>query len=319
MRWERVELHCHTKASDGNMDANTLVKRALERGYKAITVSDHNTISAIKKVQEAAKDTSLVVIPGIEWTTFWGHIVVTGGNSTIDWTDITYDNINECIKKAQDEGDIVTLAHPKRLGTPFGSECRILYRLDDIKIANAYEVWTHYNPNTQLGVELSKKEWLKLIKTTKIAPVYGYDWHNEDVDGPTFAYTYVAIDGEINSKKVIDAIKNSHTYISAGVEVECTLSKEGKTYIPGDEIAAGKYKLDLSFEYIKEYQEKYLCQVEKVNIYKDDCLYKSLSIDKNSSLDVDVDAKRLLRVELVGNMNGTKADITLLSPYYIKK
>mgnify|MGYP002627222221 CR=1 FL=1 len=93
MAYIRCELHNHTYASDGEMSPEILVHRAKERGYKAICLTDHNTISNVEKTKRIGKDNGLLVIEGIEWTTFFGHIVVLGGHNNIDWREITNENI----------------------------------------------------------------------------------------------------------------------------------------------------------------------------------------------------------------------------------
>ena len=95
--WHCIELHCHTNESDGDMTPTRLVDRASERGYEAIALTDHNTISGVEQAVEYGASRGLVVVKGIEWTTFWGHIVVTGGGSKLDWRTITPNNIDDCI------------------------------------------------------------------------------------------------------------------------------------------------------------------------------------------------------------------------------
>ncbi len=74
-----VDLHTHTEKSDGTFTPTELVNHALEVGLKAIAISDHDTTAGIAEALEAAKDTSLEVIPAIELSTEWNkkdiHIV----------------------------------------------------------------------------------------------------------------------------------------------------------------------------------------------------------------------------------------------------
>ncbi len=65
----RVDLHVHTTASDGQFSPAEIVQLALERGLKAIAVTDHDTIDGVPQALQAATDTPLEVIPGIELST----------------------------------------------------------------------------------------------------------------------------------------------------------------------------------------------------------------------------------------------------------
>lgn len=320
IKWHRVELHTHTIASDGIMEPNELVMRSKGRGYEAIVVTDHNTTTSCQAAEIAGKKEGVLVIPGIEWTTFWGHIVISGGTSRVDWRHVNLDNIEEKLKEAKKDGDLVTIAHPKRLGTPFCSECRFLYKLNSWDAVDAYEVWSHYNPHTSIESQKTKKEWSDLINEGyKIAPVYGYDWHNPDEGGPAFAYTYVGIDGDLTKESVLDAIRKNHTYITMGVEIETYIEKDKKRFELGDEIDQGNAKLNLAANIIKDYEDLYEVEIKGVRIYKDGKMYLAKKWQGESiALDIDLNCKNV-RLEIYGKVNNEDADIAILAPYYIKQ
>ena len=257
MNWYRVELHTHTIASDGIMEPDELIRRSKARGYDAIVITDHNTTTSCQSAMNIGKKEGLLVIPGIEWTTFWGHIVITGGKSNVDWRSVNLENIDDKLAQVKKAGDLVTIAHPKRLGTPFCSECRFLYKIADYKNVDAYEVWSHYDPHIREESIKAKKEWSEIVnKGFKVTPVYGYDWHTPDEDGPAFAYTYVGMDGELNQENLMQAIKDGHTYMSMGVEINAKVIQNGKEYFPGDSIEKGEATIELSAQIVEEYQKQ---------------------------------------------------------------
>lgn len=319
IKWHRVELHTHTIASDGIMEPNELVMRAKNRGYEAIVVTDHNTTTSCQQAMTSGKKEGVLVIPGIEWTTFWGHIVVSGGTSRVDWRHVNLENIEEKLKEAKKDGDIITVAHPKRLGTPFCSECRFLYKLNSWESVDAYEVWSHYNPHTARDSQKAKKEWSDLINEGyKIAPVYGYDWHNPDEGGPAYAYTYVGIDGELTQENILNAIRNNHTYITMGVEVEAYITKDKKHYELGDTVSSGKAKLSLSAKVIEEYSNEYKVEIKGVRIYKDGKMFLAKKWSGEAlDLDIELNCKNV-RLEVYGKVDNEDADIAILAPLYIE-
>jgi predicted metal-dependent phosphoesterase TrpH len=62
----RVDLHLHSTASDGQFSPSELVAMALERNLLVIALTDHDTTAGIDEALEAARDTGLEVIPGVE-------------------------------------------------------------------------------------------------------------------------------------------------------------------------------------------------------------------------------------------------------------
>ncbi len=86
---ERIDLHVHSTESDGTFTPSELVEHALAKGLSAFALTDHDTTSGIREAYEAAKDTDLEVIAGIEFSTQYDkkdiHII---------GLDIDYENQN---------------------------------------------------------------------------------------------------------------------------------------------------------------------------------------------------------------------------------
>ena len=78
--FRNVDLHVHTPASkcfsEDNVTPKDIVDQALTAGMNAIAITDHNTSEWVDLVKVAAKDSGLVVFPGVEITVQPGvHIV----------------------------------------------------------------------------------------------------------------------------------------------------------------------------------------------------------------------------------------------------
>lgn len=73
MRWTRlswVDLHLHSKASDGRFSPEELVYKAAEKGLTVIALADHDSTDGIAPALEAAKVyPGLQVIPAVEINT----------------------------------------------------------------------------------------------------------------------------------------------------------------------------------------------------------------------------------------------------------
>lgn len=71
-----IDLHMHTTFSDGSISPEELVAMALEQGLEAVAITDHDNTQSYLLAVEAAKDTGMEIIPGIEINTWWkGHEV----------------------------------------------------------------------------------------------------------------------------------------------------------------------------------------------------------------------------------------------------
>jgi hypothetical protein len=74
-----VDLHVHTALSacyrEKGATAERIVDAAIEAGLDAVAITDHNTTAAIDQVKRAAGNRGLVVFPGVEVSTAWGHVL----------------------------------------------------------------------------------------------------------------------------------------------------------------------------------------------------------------------------------------------------
>ena len=63
---EYVDLHLHSNYSDGVRSPAELVRKAAERGLKAIAITDHDSIDGIDEALEEGSRLGVEVIPGVE-------------------------------------------------------------------------------------------------------------------------------------------------------------------------------------------------------------------------------------------------------------
>ena len=97
MSYLPCELHCHTIHSDGDFTVSELQKAAVDDHLAIIALTDHNTFSGWDELD----DNIIPAIRGIEWTTYFGHMLVLGANDFVDWRDAQPDNIDEKIKQVR--------------------------------------------------------------------------------------------------------------------------------------------------------------------------------------------------------------------------
>ncbi|MDO5065961.1 MAG: PHP domain-containing protein [Propionibacteriaceae bacterium] len=62
----RIDLHTHSRVSDGTDTPTMLVMKAFQAGLDVIALTDHDTFDGIPEAQEAGKRIGVKVLPGIE-------------------------------------------------------------------------------------------------------------------------------------------------------------------------------------------------------------------------------------------------------------
>ena len=65
----KINLHIHTAYSDGKADFNDIIKQAVNKGYRYISITDHNTMNGYIE-----NDIPKNVIPGVEFDCWHGFV-----------------------------------------------------------------------------------------------------------------------------------------------------------------------------------------------------------------------------------------------------
>ena len=63
------DLHTHSLYSDGTCTPGQLIEKAREAGLSAVVLSDHNTVAGLPSFLEAARDSGVEAVPGVEFST----------------------------------------------------------------------------------------------------------------------------------------------------------------------------------------------------------------------------------------------------------
>jgi len=76
----RVDLHCHSTASDGEFAPAVVVRRAREAGLAAIALTDHDTTAGVGEAVRAGSDLGVRVVCGCEFSVKapWGELHLLG-------------------------------------------------------------------------------------------------------------------------------------------------------------------------------------------------------------------------------------------------
>ncbi|HTJ30120.1 MAG TPA: CehA/McbA family metallohydrolase [Acidobacteriaceae bacterium] len=141
-RGYRGDLHMHTAHSDGSCLSQSgkkvpcplffTAQSAANRGLDFIAITDHNTGSQFNDERELQPYfDKLLLIPGREMTTFWGHFNIYGVTQFIDYRAVAPDDtlsepkgshldINAILRDVRAKGGIASLNHAD---SPTGELC----------------------------------------------------------------------------------------------------------------------------------------------------------------------------------------------------
>lgn len=109
-----ADLHVHTQySSDGQGEPREVVLAAKRAGLVAIAVTDHNTPRGAREVARAAQGHDLLVVPGLEVSSFAGHILALGVTEPIP----AGLSAEETIRRVEDHGGLAVASHPGRFYT----------------------------------------------------------------------------------------------------------------------------------------------------------------------------------------------------------
>lgn len=311
-RYYPFELHCHTLHSDGSMSPSALIENAKKRGYAGIAITDHNTYSGVEETFELGRKQGLVVLKGIEWTTFYGHITAIGNEKVIDWREINKVNIDEILEKTHKAGLITTIAHPKRYGAPICKGCHMELPITKYEYITAFEVWTEKRPNSTEYNKKALEMYDDLLEQGyKIAAVYGYDWHRED-ESKSYAFTFIG--GQPQNAET--SIKAGDTFVSVGLGINFFIDEKITQF--GNSIVEGAHFLDIKiFDYMKPVCTKYDIKAEKIRLIGTAIKNKKQDYKLNSTIDLDL-TTGYFRIEIIGDMEEEHEKLLLItSPIFV--
>ncbi|MEK3787475.1 MULTISPECIES: CehA/McbA family metallohydrolase [Paenibacillus] len=245
MRWLGCELHTHTLHSDGKQTLSELAAGAAQLGFDAIALTDHNTMSGLGERGKVAQEHGLLIIPGMEWTTFYGHMVTLGLNDFADWRKTDRTQISSGIQEVQRHGGIAGLAHPYRIGSPACTGCYWEYEIQDWSKVNYIEVWSGTFASIKISNQRAYSLWTdKLNAGYRIAATSGRDWHEQITTEEPISVTYLGIPADIEPTEadLVQALSVGRASVTIGPLL--TLELE----VRGDKVGIGSVVRRYSME-----------------------------------------------------------------------
>jgi PHP domain-containing protein len=232
--WYRGDLHAHTVHSDGSWDVDGLVGFAREHHLDFVTLTDHNTMSALPHIASFSSN-DLLTMGGFELTTFYGHALALGIRRMIDWRVRPGERTMSQIKAEIDAaGGLFVIAHPDCPGDPVCTGCHWDYADLMPGAANVVEIWNEHwdsGSNNEGSIQLWY-QWLN--QGHRLAATVGTDIHGPP--NPTLEYAFNNVFAEeLAEASILKAVRQGHNYLSSGPQLAFTgVTSSGKTAMMGD-------------------------------------------------------------------------------------
>jgi predicted metal-dependent phosphoesterase TrpH len=212
-RWFAGDFHVHSRESG---DAQPTIEAVLEfargRGLDFVMLSEHNTNSQLSLYNHAqALVPQVLLIPGVEFTTYGGHANGIGARQWVDHRiGVRGATIDAAIRSFHEQGALFSINHPR-------------LRLGDLCIGCA---WDHVVDPQQIdavevrtGVISGVSYWeLIVAQGSHAAALGGSDDHRggivgSSIDSPIGSPTTMVYADELSVDAIVDGIRDARTVV----------------------------------------------------------------------------------------------------------
>ena len=227
--FKRYELHNHTDQSDAKITCRELIGIMEADRVDCFAITDHNTTSGqpiIRKIL-TEEDHNVKCLYGMEYTTYYGHIVCPVLEQYVPW-----DSINrhkpELLFEACKKADAITgVAHPFSYGDPFARGCRFEMTITDFTNVDYIEIINNPEPLHEVN-EPGILWWEELVLNgEKLSACAGMDLHTfKDKMAMKFATYLEGTDGGDAVLELRTALAQQRTWVSKGMLVTWEIADE---------------------------------------------------------------------------------------------
>ncbi len=242
LRWVPCELHAHTLHSDGRLTVAELAQEARRLGLEAVALTDHNTISGLGEIAEAERASGVAMIPGMELTTFYGHLLAWGTTTYVEWRSLTRGDVASAIAAIRASGGLAGVAHPFNPGSPFCTGCYWDFDGPDWSQVDFVEVWSEADPWRKPKNRRALQLWNDLLNQGhRVAGVSATDLHAPEPDHlPSVTYLGVRADARDLVEAAKEALRAGRAFSTLGplLSFSARSSGEPSGNGPGEAIAS---------------------------------------------------------------------------------
>lgn len=231
-RWYRGDFHAHSAHSDGSCASTTgkrvpcplykSIEAASARGLDFFTVSEHNSQSHhLPMIELQPYFDKMLLIPGRELTTFYGHVNMFGPTGFVDFRvgGKTVPSMNTMLSRARTLGGLLSVNHPT---APSGENCMgcgWTAPQTDWSLVQAIEVVNGGSVAAAQGTVESPLSgipfWEKLLNEgRRLTAIGGSDNHDvlRDTNRPGLPTTVVFANG-LSTTALLDGVRSGKVFV----------------------------------------------------------------------------------------------------------
>jgi hypothetical protein len=332
-RWIPCETHAHTLHSDGRVTVAELAQHARGLGLAAVALTDHNTISGHREIPEAERASGVTFVPGMELTTFYGHLLAWATPTYVEWRSLSRADIDSAIEEIHAKGGLAGVAHPFNPGSPFCTGCFWDYDGPDWRHVDFLEVWSEVDPWKKPKNARALALWNDLLdRGYRIAGTGATDFHGPDPQRLP-SVTYLGVDDEPGgdlAARAREALRAGRVFVTLGPLLGVTVRASGAAGAaargPGATVPRGdagdRLVVDVAWG-ADDRQRLWQSRVEPLEIVvrgnRGELARAGLG-DAAGSADFALPRQghRWIRVELHGRACGDETMIAFTSPVYLE-
>ncbi|MBV9359578.1 MAG: CehA/McbA family metallohydrolase [Chloroflexi bacterium] len=236
----KVETHLHTLHSDGQSDVQAMLGACRQAGYAVVGLTDHNTQSGLAEARLVGDAERLLLLPGVEVTTFHGHAVVLGVSVVPEWRDLEARGIDALAADVHAQGGVLCVCHPVAFGSPYCSGCAWEWPIapESIDLWEVFSSTRAGNPYTDLALLAWEHQ---LRRGSHAAPVAAGDVHSARAAAAARAATYVYT-RQRSPEAALDGLRQRRLFASAGPRVDLWLEHGSRTALCGESVAEDAWR-----------------------------------------------------------------------------
>ena len=300
--WLKGELHCHTVNSDGDSQPADLVARAEALGLDFLAITDHNVRTGQPSLLNI--DTDLILIPGMEVTTYYGHWNVWGDGDWIDFRLLEEDQMRIAISTAKERGFLTSCNHPRQYGPDW-----VFKSVDNF---DCVEIWN--GPWVVFNQEALDFWETKLRAGQRYPALGGSDAHflkRDHIAQMGTPTTWIHCDGDPSAQRLIENMRAGRVFITASPDGPELFLKSGEAMM-GDYIgrpSSGKIPIEVEVKGGKGA----ILELRGAN-----GLLHQTSIQQDvEHVHIEVDAALFVRAQLLDDVSSQAEVLALTNPIYV--
>lgn len=248
-RWYAGDLHVHSlESGDARPSIDEIVAFARAQGLDFVELSDHNTTSQLDFIVDAQERSSdVLILPGVEWTSYAGHANGIGATAFVDHKigqpGVTIDAVAEAFRA---QSALVSINHPNFALGSLCIGCSWEHSLEAEAI-DAVEIVTA--GTSQIFGNQAISFWDALCDTGKhVAPVGGSDDHRAGVEvsapnTPIGTPTTMVLASELSQGGIVEGIRSGRTVVKVLGPASPMVELDADRPLEGDTVKAASLEL----------------------------------------------------------------------------